>query len=138
LFGGVFGLALSLAGMPILERLVPAGLPVTAHPQIDPQLLLFTLALSLLTGILFSIVPAFAAARVSVNDALKQGGRSGADTRARATRDLLVILEVASALVLLTGAGLMIQTMAKLRSVDLGFRPDHLLTLRTAMGPKYR
>jgi putative ABC transport system permease protein len=138
LFGGIFGLVLSLAGMRILERLVPAGLPVSTHPQIDPQLLLFTLALSLLTGILFSIVPAFQAARASVNDALKQGGRSGADTRTRATRDVLVILEVASALVLLTGAGLMIQTMAKLRGVDLGFRADHLLTLRTALGPKYR
>jgi len=137
LAGGALGLALSLGGMRILERLIPSGLPATVEPRIDLQLLLFTLALSLVTGVLFSIVPAFQAARASVNDALKQGGRSGADVSSRATRDALVVLEVAAALVLLTGAGLMIETMAKLRGVDLGFRSDHLLTLRTALGPKY-
>jgi putative ABC transport system permease protein len=138
LFGGVAGLALSLAGMRILANLVPPGLPVSAQPRIDSQVLFFTLVLSLLTGFMFSIVPAFQAARASVNDALKQGGRSGADVRSRTTRDALVVVEVAAALVLLTGAGLMIQTIAKLRGVDLGFRSDHLLTLRTALGPKYR
>jgi putative ABC transport system permease protein len=135
--GGVLGLALALGAMRILERLIPTGLPTTAVPRIDLPLLLFTLALSLVTGVLFSIVPAFQAARASVNDALKQGGRSGADVRSRATRDALVVLEVAAALVLLTGAGLMIETMAKLRGVDLGFRSEHLLTMRTALGPKY-
>ena len=138
LMGGAFGLVLSLAGMRTLERLVPLGLPASARPAVDGRLLVFTIALSLLTGVLFSIVPAIQAARASVNEALKQGGRSGADTRGRTTRDALVVLEVAIALMLLTGAGLMIQTMAKLRAVDLGFRPDHLLTLRTALGPKYR
>jgi putative ABC transport system permease protein len=137
LFGGAAGLALSLAGMRILTNLVPQGLPVSVQPRVDPQMLLFTLALSLLTGLLFSMVPAFLAARASVNDTLKQGGRSGADVRSRTTRDVLVIFEVSAALVLLTSAGLMIQTMAKLRGVDLGFRSDHLLTLRTALGPKY-
>ena len=138
LAGGTAGLALSLAGIRILGRLVPQGLPVTAHAQIDAQLLLFTLGLSLLTGLLFSIVPAFQAAHASVNESLKQGGRSGADVRSRTTRDVLVVFEVGVALVLLTGAGLMIETMAKLRGVDLGFRSDHLLTMLTAMGPKYR
>ncbi len=136
--GGMFGLALALGGMRILERMIPRGVPITAQPRIDGELLLFTLVLSLITGILFSIVPAFQAARASVNESLKQGGRSGADVRSRTMRYALVVLEVASALVLLTGAGLMIETMAKLRGVDLGFRADHLLTLRTAMGPKYK
>jgi predicted permease len=138
LAGGALGLALAQAGMKILARLVPGGLPSTATPAIDARLLLFTLGLSLLTGLIFSVVPAMQAARVSVNDALKQGGRSGADTRGRNTRDALVVLEVAAALVLLTGAGLMIQTMAKLRGIDLGFRSDHMMTLRTALGPKYK
>ncbi len=137
LAGGALGLFLSLGGTRILDRLIPASLPVTAEPHIDLRLLLFTLALSLVTGVLFSLVPALQAARASVNDALKQGGRSGADVRSRATRDALVVLEVAAALVLLTGAGLMIETMDKLRGVDLGFRSDHLLTLQTALGPKY-
>jgi predicted permease len=138
LLGGAAGLALSLAGMRILANLVPQGLPASAQPQIDTQVLLFTLVLSMLTGLLFSIVPAVQAARASVNDALKQGRRSGVDVRSRTTRDTLVVIEVAAALVLLTGASLMIQRMAKLRGVDLGFRSDHLLTLRTALGPKYR
>ena len=138
LLGGATGLVLSLAGMRILAKTVPQGLPFAAQPRMNAEVLLFTLALSLLTGLLFSIVPAFQAARASVNEALKQGGRSGIDTRSRSTRDALVVIEVAAALVLLTGAGLMIQTIAKLRGVDLGFRSDHLLTLRTALGPKYR
>jgi putative ABC transport system permease protein len=137
LIGGALGLGLSLGGMRVLANLVPLGLPSTAQPAIDLRLLLFTLILSLLTGVLFSLIPAIQAARASLNDALKQGGRSGPDVRGRATRDALVVVEVAAALVLLTGAGLMIQTMAKLRAVDLGFRVDHLLTLRTALGPNY-
>ena len=123
--------------MKILEGLVPLGLPASAGPAVDLRLVAFTLVLSLFTGTLFSIVPAMQAAHASPNDALKQGGRSGADVRGRTTRDALVVLEVAVALVLLTGAGLMLQTMAKLRGTDLGFRADHLLTMRTALGPKY-
>lgn len=138
LTGGLLGLTLSLAGMKLLAGLVPLGLPTTARPSIDLRLLLFTLVLSLLTGVLFSIIPAIQAARASLNDALKQGGRTGADLRGKATRDALVVIEVAAALVLLVGAGLMIQTMAKLRAIDLGFRADHLLTLRTPLGPKYQ
>lgn len=136
LAGGALGLLFAQAGMTVLAHLVPTGLPSTAKPSIDARLLLFTLAISLLTGLIFSLIPAIQAARASVNDALKQGGRSGADTRGRNTRDALVVLEVAAALVLLAGAGLMIQTMARLRSIDLGFRPDHLLTMRTVLGPK--
>ena len=136
LAGGVLGLAFAQAGMTILARIVPTGLPTTAQPTLNARLLLFTLAISLLTGLIFSVIPAIQAARASVNDALKQGGRSGADTRGRNTRDALVVLEVAAALVLLTGAGLMIQTMARLRAIDLGFHSDHLLTMRTALGPK--
>jgi predicted permease len=138
LAGGILGLGLSLAGMKILTGLVPLGLPLTARPGVDIRLLAFTLLLSLMTGVFFSIIPAIQAARASVNEALKQGGRTGADVGGRSTRDALVILEVAAALVLLAGAGLMIQTMAKLRAIDLGFRADHLLTMRTALGPKYR
>ena len=135
--GGTIGLGLSVAAMRILERMTPLGLPATARPAIDVRLLGFTLTLSLVTGLLFSIVPAFHAARSSLNDTLKQGGRSGSDARSQRTRDVLVVLEVAAALVLLIGAGLMIQTMANLRAVDLGFESDHVLTMRTALGPKY-
>jgi predicted permease len=137
LLGGALGLGFGLAGMKVLTGLVPLGLPSTAKPGIDSRLLLFTFALSLATGVLFSLIPALEASRASVNDALKQGGRAGVDTRGRRIRDVLVVLEVAAALVLLTGAGLMIGTMAKLRGIDLGFRADHLLTLRTPQGSLY-
>src|SRR5439155_23125419 len=77
-------------------------------------------------GLLFSIVPAVQAARASLNDALKQGGRGGIGGRGRSVRDVLVVLEVAAALVLLVGAGLLLETLAKLRAIDIGFRSDHL------------
>lgn len=133
LIGGLLGLGVALAGMKLLVRLVPTGLPASAAPAIDARLLGFTLALSLLTGLVFSIVPAIQAARASLNQALKQGGRAGIGGRGRSMRDALVVLEVAAALVLLVGAGLMLQTLARLRAIDIGFRSDHLLTVRTVI-----
>jgi predicted permease len=132
LAGGALGLLIAPAGMKVLAGLVPLGFAGTALPAIDLRLLLFTLGLSLLTGVIFSIAPAIHAARASLHDALKAGGRAGIGGGAR-MRDTLVILEVASALVLLVGAALMLQTMSRLRSIDLGFRPDHILTLRTVL-----
>ena len=121
------------AGMTILARLVPMRPSDTAAaPEPGRAPSLFTLALSLLTGLIFSIIPAIQAARASVNDALKQGGRSGADTRGRNTRDALVVVEVAAALVLLTGAGLMIQTMAEAP------RHRHRLPRRPPADPAHR
>src|SRR5258706_2469720 len=132
LAGGVLGLAIAPAGMKILVGLVPLGFAGTALPTIDLRLLLFTLVLSLVTGVIFSIAPAIQAARASLHDSLKAGGRAGIGGGAK-MRDALVVLEVGSALVLLIGAALMLQTMARLRSIDLGFRPDHILTLRTVL-----
>ena len=85
LVGGALGLGFALAGMKVLAGLVPLGLPSTAKPGIDARLLLFTFALSLATGVIFSLIPALEASRASVNDALKQGGRSGADSRGRSS-----------------------------------------------------
>ena len=83
----------------------------------------FALLLSVLTGVAFSIVPAWQASRVTMNDALKQGGRGGIGGAAAGTRDALVVLEVAAALVLMVGAGLMLRTVARLRSVEWAFAP---------------
>jgi predicted permease len=132
LMGGVLGLGVARAGMALLTKLAPQGFGASA-PQLNGSLLLFTLGLSVFTGVLFSIVPALQIARTSLNDALRQGGRSGVGGRRATTRDALIVLEVAMAIVLLTGAGLMLKTMAKLHGIDLGFRPDHLLTLRTSL-----
>ncbi len=131
--GGVIGVLLAPVGMKVLATLVPAALPASAAPGVDARVLLFALGISVLTGVGFSIVPAWQASRVTMNDALKQGGRGGIGGAAAGTRDALVILEVAAALVLMVGAGLMLQTVARLRAIDIGFRPDHLLTLRTTL-----
>ena len=132
LIGGVLGLGVARAGMALLTKLAPQGFGA-GEPRLNAGLLLFTLGLSILTGVLFSLVPALQTARASLNDALRQGGRAGVGGRRASTRDALIVLEVAMALVLLTGAGLMLKTMAKLHAIDIGFRPDHMLTLRTTL-----
>jgi predicted permease len=133
LAGGLFGVLLAPVGMKVLATLVPTALPATAIPAVDGRVLGFAVLLSLLTGVGFSILPAWQASRVSMNDALKQGGRGGIGGAAAGTRDALVMLEVAAALVLMVGAGLMLQTVARLRAIDIGFRSGHLLTLRTTL-----
>jgi putative ABC transport system permease protein len=133
LSGGLMGLALAPAGMKVLGRLVPRGLAATAAPALDGRLLVFTFLLSIFAGLMFSLAPAIQAARASLNDALKQGGRTGIGGQRRRGRDVLVVVEVAAALVLLIGAGLMLRTLERLRAIDVGFRSDHLLTLRTVI-----
>ncbi len=133
LAGGLLGVLLAPVGIKVLAALVPTALPATAVPAIDARVLGFALLLSVLTGVGFSIVPAWQASRVSMNDALKQGGRGGIGGAAAGTRDALVVLEVAAALVLMVGAGLMLQTVARLHAIDIGFRPGNLLTLRTTL-----
>lgn len=133
LAGGVAGLVVARAGVSVVGRMTPLGFPVSPASVLDGQLIGFTLGVSILTGLLFSIVPALQAARGSLRDALQQGSRSSVGGRARFTRDALVIAQVAAALVLLVGAGLMLRTLANLRAIDVGFRPYHLLMLRTTL-----
>ncbi len=137
--GGVLGVALAPLGMKALSALVPTAMPATTAPGVDFRVLAFAFLLSIVTGLGFSIVPAWQASRISLNDTLKQGGRGGIGGTGAGTRDALVVLEVAAALVLMVGAGLMLRTVAQLRAVEIGFRPDHLLTLRTTLPDrKYR
>ena len=133
LAGGALGLLFARLGMTLLEKLVPSGFLVSGQGMLDGTLLAFTLGLSILTGVLFSIVPALQISRTSLNDALRQGGRGGIGGPGTGARDALVVLEVAAALVLLVGAGLMLKTMARLRGVEIGFRSDHLLTMRASL-----
>jgi predicted permease len=133
LIGGGLGVALAPAGVSVMAQLTPRGFPVQTSSVLDLRLLAFAVVLSIVTGILFSAMPAFQAARASLRDAMQQGARSAVGGRGRLTRDALVVLQVAAALVLLVGAGLMLRTLANLRAIDLGFRADHLLTLRTTL-----
>ena len=139
LLGGVLGLVLAPIGVSVMAQLTPRGFPPQTTSVLDLRLLAFAVAVSLATGVVFGLVPALQAARASLRDAIQQGARASVGGRARLTRDALVVLQVAAALVLLTGAGLMLRTMANLRALELGFRPDHLLTMRTTLPqPKYR
>ena len=133
LAGGGIGLALAPFGTAVLAQLTPRGVSPLPTSVLDLRLLGFTLALSILTSLAFSLVPAYLASRVSLQDALQQGSRSAVGGSGRLTRDALVVLQVAAALVLLAGAGLMLRTLANLRAIDVGFRSDHLLSIRTTL-----
>jgi predicted permease len=126
--GGAIGLALAAIALRIGVSLLPKSLPRIREIGLDWQLVLFALGLALLTGLLCGLAPAFAAIRTSVNEALKEGGRTGTagsgHTRLRAA---LVVAEIAVALILLTASGLLLRSFEKMRDVNLGFQPDHTL-----------
>ena len=136
---GALGLVLTFWGAKFLSRFTPDGIPAGAGSGIDGRILLFTLFISMGTGILFGIIPALRMTGVNLSDALKQAGaRSGLGASGRRTRDVLVVVEVALAMILLTGATLMIESFSKLRQIDLGFRSENVLTLRVPLpDPKY-
>ena len=102
-------------------------------------MLLFTLGAALLTGLIFGLAPAIQTARQNVNESLGKGGRGGGSGVSGRLRNVLVVSEVALALVLLAGAGLMIRSMTSLLSISPGFRTDHLLTMHVNLtAPKYQ
>ena len=113
--------------MPIPIQL-PERLPRISEIGLDWKVLAFAMVLSVLTGVLCGLAPAFAAIRTSVNETLKQGGRTGTAGGHARLRSALVIGEIAVALVLLAGSGLLLRSFEKMRAVELGFRPDHTLT----------
>jgi putative ABC transport system permease protein len=134
LIGGLAGLLLASWGTEALAAFIPADLiPRTGEISVDSRVLLFALGAAVLTGLIFALAPALNAARVDVNHALKQGGGRGAigDDRGR-MRSALVVSEIALALVLLIGAGLLIRTFVSLRHVDPGFDSQNVLTFEVA------
>lgn len=134
LAGGLAAVLLAYWGTSLLVSFKPENLPRLTEIGIDGRVLGFTLGMSVITGLIFGLVPAWTASRGRVGDALKEGARSvtagGARQRLRST---FVVVELAVALVLLVGAGLLIKTFWKLRSVEPGFNPDHLITMRVEL-----
>ena len=127
--GGLLGLGLASVALKVGISLLPETLPRISSISLDWKVIGFALLLAVLTGLVCGLAPALAAARTGVNDALKEGGRTGTSGAGHAQlRSALVITEVAVALVLLVSAGLLLRSFEKLRQVDLGFRADHLLT----------
>ena len=131
LAGGAVGFLLASWGAGVLLRLAPGDLPRIHEVRVDGRVLAFTFALSLVTGVLFGLVPALAASNPDLNETLKEGGRGGTGSAKRQRmRSAFVISEITLALVLLIGAGLMLKSFWRLQRVDPGFNPDGVLTMR--------
>ena len=139
LVGGIAGLGLAFAFHRGLLALVADRIPVPRLEQValDGPVLLFTLVLSLLTGLIFGVVPALFATS-SINDALREGGRHGSGPRARRALGTLVVAEVALSLVLLAGAGLLVRSFVALQNVNTGMQTGGVLTARVSVsGARY-
>jgi len=136
--GGIVGVLLAVWGIRLLIAFGPDNIPRLNEITIDLRVLVFTFAVSLVTGVLFGLVPALQSSRPDLNDALKEGGRGSTSGRTGTLRSAFVIAEVSLALVLLVGAGLMIRSCARLQSVTTGFQAAHVLTMRAQLpGKKY-
>ncbi len=134
LTGAVAGLGLAWAGLRLLMTIDPTSLPPLAPVRLDLVVVAFTLVLGVATTILFGLVPALRTLRVDLVESLREGGQQATLGGARQRlRGLLVVAEVALAVVLVIGAGLMIRSLAELGRINLGFAPDNLLTLRLAV-----
>jgi predicted permease len=136
--GGLLGVALVPIGRELLASLTPAGLAASNASPVDLRLVAFMLSLAIATGLIFSLAPALQAGRNSLADALHYQARSAVGGGNRLTRDVLVVLQIGAAVVLLAATGLMIRTLANLRAIEIGFRPERLLTMQTMLPtPKY-
>ncbi|HYS05472.1 MAG TPA: ABC transporter permease [Candidatus Dormibacteraeota bacterium] len=132
--GGVAGLLLAMWGTDLLVALGPETLPGGRAISVDTRVLGFTLLLSVLTGVLFGLVPALQASATDPQELLREGGRgSTAGPRARVLRRALVVSEMAIALVLLAGAGLLVRSFLRLQHIDPGLSVDRVLTLRLSL-----
>ena len=133
--GGALGVGLAYAAVRLLAAMGPANLPRLDEIAIDPSVLLFALAISLVAGVLFGLIPVFKYAGPGLVTALRQGGRTSSDGRERhRARSVLVVVQVSLALVLLISSGLMIRTVRALKQVQPGFtQPEQILTLHVSI-----
>ncbi|MBL8203168.1 MAG: ABC transporter permease [Blastocatellia bacterium] len=137
--GGVLGLGLAAWGVSLLSKLTQIQIPRSHEIGLDWRVLLFTLGVSVLTGILFGLVPALQASRGNVYDTLKDGGRSGQGGARGRLRSSLIVAEMALALMLLVGAGLLMRSFWQLQQVSPGFQPQGVLSLMVSLpGHKYK
>jgi putative ABC transport system permease protein len=134
LLGGGIGLLLAMWGVDLLLSLDPDSIPRTREINLDGRVLAFTMLISLLTGVIFGLIPALQASKLDLTESLKEGDRGSTEGfRRNRTRSALVIGEVALTIVLLIGAGLLIKSFMRLREVSPGFNPERLLTLEVSL-----
>jgi predicted permease len=136
ILGGALGLALAAIGTRATLAALPATLPRAGEVGIDARVLWFTVIISLGAGILFGLLPALRAARPSAYETLKDGARGSSGGSRHRAQGVLVTVQMALALVLLAGAGLMIRSLSQLWNVDPGFDPNHILTFNLALPPQ--
>ncbi len=138
LLGGGFGLLLAYGMLKAFHVFGAGQVARLEEITLDTRVLMFATALSLLTGFAFGLAPAWQAARINLNQTLKEGGRHASGSGSQRLRNLLIVAEVALSLILLVGAGLLIKSFWRLQQVDPGFNPDNLLTLEIQLPyPKY-
>ena len=134
LIGGGLGVALAWWMMRMLGRLAFPFLPRSQEVQIDSRVLLFTLGVSVLTSIVFGLIPSLQAGKTDVQESLKEGGNTVSEGMAGGwLRQILVIVEVAAAVVLLIGAGLMIRSVQRIREVQTGLQPENVITAKLSL-----
>lgn len=127
--GGVLGLAMAAGALRLGVKILPETLPRISEIALDGRVVCFAFGLSILTGLLCGMAAAISAARTGIGESLKEGGRTGSGGRIQTRlRSVLVVAELAVALVLLTACGLLLRSFERMRSVDMGFRADHVLT----------
>ncbi|HVA16703.1 MAG TPA: ABC transporter permease [Candidatus Dormibacteraeota bacterium] len=129
LFGGALGIVLAVAGVKILGTLAPATVAAVRQTHLNGSVLLFTLAVCVLAGLACGLLPALQARKTNVNTVLKQGGRGTGALASRKLHNLVVVSEIALALIPLTGAGLLLHSLHDLLNTSPGFRTDHLLSM---------
>jgi putative ABC transport system permease protein len=134
--GGVLGIALAVGAVNLLVALAPDALPRAQEIHVDFAVVLFTAAISLITGLIFGTMPALQGSSLHPNEALKEGLTASAGARRQSLRNALVISELALSLVLLIGAGLLIRSFAHVLQIDPGFNPRQVLTARIVLPEK--
>jgi predicted permease len=133
---GVAGLLFGYASLGALRTFLPANLHLADMVRLDRTVLAYTVGITLLAGIITGLVPALAAVRAGLYDALKEEGRSSGSVAQRRLRGVLVVAEIAAAMVLLVGSSLLIRTFLRLEAAGLGFEPKGVLTLKIAPSPR--
>lgn len=135
LAGSAAGLLFAVWGVDLMLKAIPVELPFWLHFDFDWRVFLFAIGTGAISSILFGLYPALQASRPQLVDVLKEGGRSGSSGRGQRVRNSLVVIEVALALVLLIGAGLMMRSFMKLQRIDVGIDPSQTLTFRVGLPP---
>jgi len=139
LLGGAGGLLIAYWGVPALVSALPqnqlVAMPFLKTLSLNGGILAFSFALSLLTGLVFGLAPALQSSRLDLNEVLKEGGRTMAAGASHRLRSAMVVTEIALAVVLLVGAGLMMKSLLRLLQTNVGFKTDHLLTVMFVLPP---